>query len=76
MQNLGCTHPDSIKDQYQKNTSQDFLRIWQEEASTYRRGYVVQYPHLKDQMSGLEKVYENEGYAVFALPTFQYSAAQ
>lgn len=66
MSKLNCTDPQRLKESYSDLKADDFLRIWEEEASRHSEAYVI---HFADRsVEKLPIAYANKQFVVYSLP--------
>jgi len=67
MSKLKCTKPETLKEDYSKLDSADFLKIWEIESDKHSEGYVV---HFADRsIEKLPVAFANDKYVIYQLPS-------
>jgi len=66
MSQLGCTNPNTLSEDYQKLSHEDFQAIWEKEQSKFSEAYVVHY--ADKNIEKLDCVFKNDRFAIYQLP--------
>lgn len=67
MTKLNCTDPQTLKEDYSSLSSEDFLRIWNQESMKHSEGYVVHYADRS--VEKLPVAFANKQFVIYQLPS-------
>tara|TARA_R110001592_G_scaffold219477_1_gene473721 strand:+ start:106277 stop:107899 length:1623 start_codon:yes stop_codon:yes gene_type:complete len=66
MKSLGCTDPETLKEDYRTLAKEDFLAIWEKEHGKFSEAYVVSYSD--EAIESWDPIFKNRRFAVYQLP--------
>ena len=66
MESLGCTDPETLKEDYGNLAKKDFLAIWEKEQGKFSEAYAVCY--ADEAIENWDPVFKNGRFAVYQLP--------
>jgi hypothetical protein len=66
MESLGCTDPETLKEDYRTLGKEDFLAIWEKEQGEFSEAYAVCY--ADEAIESWDPVFKNGRFAVYQLP--------